>query len=815
MAKELPTHAQVVVIGGGSVGCSTAYHLAKSGVKDVILLERKYLTSGTSWAAAGLMINLRGTIELAKMTRYGMDLYQELEAETEQPTGYVNTGSLLIATNEERRLEYERFLSICQTLDINIRRLDRDETKELWPLINTDDIINGYYMPDDAVVNPVDTVMSMSIGARKYGARLFEETEVLDFDIKNGVVTGVRTDRGDIKCESVVLCTGMWSRDLARKLGISVPLHATEHMHFTTQPMEGAYKGMPILRDQDGFLYFREEVGGLLVGAFELKAKPYGTMGLPKDWQFREIPDDMEHLEPLLESALHRVPALETTEIRHFTTTAESFTPDNLYIMGEAPGLKKFYTAAGMNSSGILCGAGVGKKMAEWITAGYPTSGDIWELDIRRCFKWQMNRNYLRDRSVELPGTTWANHWPYRQMETARPVRKSALHDRLAAANACFGQLIGWERANWFAPEGVEPKYEYSWLRQNWFDYGAAEHMAIREGVGLYDLSSMANFIFQGKDALSVLQKICGNDIDVPVGHVVYTQMLNERGGIEADLTVTRLEEDKFFIVTAGATEVRDFDYIQRHIPEGAHAYLVDMTSAYTMIGLMGPKARDLLSKVTLADLSNEAFPYGTAQEIEVAYATPLAIRMSYVGELGWELYMPPDFALGVYDALVEAGKEFGLKHVGLHAVDSLRLERGFRHWPSDICPDDTPYEAGLGFAVKPDKGDFIGKEALLKQKQEGLKRKLCIFTMEEPEPMLYHYEPIYRNGKLVSYVTHGAYAHALGCSIGMGYLEKEDGITDEWILEGKYEIGWMGKPHPAKVHLKAPYDPKAERVRM
>ncbi|MEW6263487.1 MAG: FAD-dependent oxidoreductase [Thermodesulfobacteriota bacterium] len=815
MPKELPTHAQVVVIGGGVVGCSTAYHLAKYGVKDVVLLERKFLTCGTTWAAAGLMINLRGTLELAKMTAYGMKLYQEIEKETEQPTGYVNTGSLLIATNMERQLEYERFLSICETLDVEIRRIGLDELKELWPLISTEDILSAYYMPNDAVVNPVDTAMSMSIGARRNGARIFEETEVLDFDLKNGVVRGVRTNRGDVKCECVVLCTGMWSRDLARKTGVSVPLHATEHMHFTTQPIEGTYKGMPILRDQDGFLYFREEVGGLLVGAFELKAKPYGTDGLPPDWQFRELPDDMEHLEPLLKNALKRVPALETTDIRHFTTTAESFTPDNLYIMGEAPGLKKFYTACGMNSSGVLCGAGVGKKMAEWITQGYPSSGDIWELDIRRCFPWQMNRNYLRDRAVEEPGNTWANHWPYKQWETARPVRKSALHDRLAARGACFGQLAGWERANWFAPAGVEPQYRYSWLRQNWFDYSAAEHLAVRHGVGMYDLSSMANFVLQGRDALAVLQKVCANDVATPIGKVVYTQMLNERGGIEADLTVTRLAEDQFFIVTAGATAGRDFDWISRHIPEYAHAFLTDMTSAYTMLGIMGPKSRELLAKVTKADLSNQAFPFATAQEIELAYATPLAVRMSYVGELGWELYLPPDFATGVFDALIEAGEELGLKLVGLHAVDSLRLERGFRHWPSDIGPDYTPFEAGLGFAVKLDKGGFIGREALLEQKKEGLKRRLAIFTLEDSEPLLYHLEPIYRNGQRVSYVTHGAYGHLLGRALGMGYLENPAGVSDEWILEGRYEIGWQGKRYPAQVHLRAPYDPQGERTRM
>lgn len=815
MTKQLPSHARVVVIGGGISGCSILYHLPKFGINDAVLLERKNLTCGTSWAAAGLMINLRGTRELTGMTSYGLKLFQELEAETEQPTGFIKTGSLLIASNREREMEYERLLSVSKTMDVEFRRIDRDELRELWPLINTEDILSAYYSPNDAVINPVDTVMALSIGARQQGARIFEETEVLDFDIKNGAVQGVKTNRGDIKCECVVLATGMWSREIGQKLGISVPLHPVEHMHFTTQPMEGVYKGMPVLRDQDRFLYFRDEVGGLLIGAFEPNAKPYGTRGLPRDWQFRELPDDLEHLEPLMENALHRVPALEKTEVRHFTTTAESFTPDNIYIMGEAPGLKKFYTACGMNSTGFIGGAGVGKKIAEWIAHGYPSSGDIWELDIRRCFKWQMNGNYLHDRASEAPGYMWENQFPFKQRTTGRSIRKSALHDRLASQGACFGQLAGWERANWFAPQGVKPEYEYSWNRPNWFEYSAAEHLAIRNNVGFYDLSSMANFIMQGNDALSVLQYICANDIDAPIGKVVYTQMLNERGGIEADLTVTRLTENKFFIVTGADTAVRDFDWISRHIPDGAHAFLTDMTSAYTLLGIMGPNSRELLARLTDADLSNQGFPFATAREIELAYASPLALRMSFVGELGWELYIPTEFATGVIDAIMEAGENLDLKPVGLHAVDSLRLERGFRHWPSDICPDDTPLEAGLGFAVKPDKGEFIGRDAILKQKKDGLKRKLVIFTMNDPKPMLYHDEPIYRNGEFVGYITHGAYAHLLGCSMGMGYLQNPEGITNEWIREGNYEIGWHGELYPARADLQAPYDPKGERLRM
>jgi len=815
MAKQLPSHAKVVIIGGGVVGCATAYHLTKLGVKDVVLFERRSLTCGTTWAAAGLVVNLRGTFEMVRMTRHGYELYRELEKETEQPPGFIQCGTINIATNEHRKHELEHLESLAETFGVVNLPIGLDELKERWPLINTEDILSAYYMPNDAVVNPVDTAMSMAIGARKGGVQIFEETEVLDFEIKNSQVVGIKTNRGNIKCESTVLCAGMWSRELGRKLGISVPIHACQHMHFVTQPIEGVYKGMPILRDQDGCLYFREEVGGLLIGAFEYGAMPYGTKGIPNDWHFKELPTDMEHLEPLMENALKRAPALESTQIRQFTTTAESFTPDNMYIMGEAPGMKKLSTACGMNSSGFWCRAGVGKKTAEWIVDGYPKSGHIWEADNRRCFSWMMNTNWLKDRAPETPGNLYGIHFPFKQWETGRNVRTSALHSRLAERGACFGQLFGWERANWFAPEGVESKYEYSFHRQNWFKYSAAEHMAVREGVGIYDLSSMANFVMEGKEALSVLQEVCGNDIDAPIGKVVYTQMLNERGGIEADITVTRLKEDKFFIVTAGATALRDFDYIQRAIPEGAHAFLIDVNSAYAMLGVMGSNSRRLLEKVTDADLSNQAFPFATAKEIHVGYATPLAMRMSFVGELGWELYVPTDFAPGMFDVLMKAGEDLGVKLVGLHAVDSLRLERGFRHWPSDIDPDSTPLEASLGFAVKFDKGEFRGKEALLKQKQEGLKRKLVMFTVDDPEPLIYHDEPIYRNGELVSSNTHGAYGHLLGASVGMCYLRNPDGISDQWITQGRYEIGINGQRYPITIHLTAPYDPKGERVRM
>jgi len=814
MPNPLPKNSKVVIIGGGVIGCSIAYHLTKLGMKDIALLERKTLTCGTTWAAAGLVIEMRGTRELTRMMGYGLDLYSRLETETGQATGFIKTGSLLIATNRERERENNRILSQSRTFGVEMERINTDELSRLWPIMNTDDIIAAYYSPNDALVNPVDTTMALAIGARKDGAGIYEETEVFDFDIQNGQIRGVKTNQGDIRCEIMVLCAGMWSRELVRKLGVAVPLHAVEHMHFITQPIEGVKKGMPSVRDQDGHLYYREEVGGLLIGAIEPVAKPYGTRGIPKDWQFHELDDDLEHLEPLMMNALHRIPALEHTEIRKFTTVPESFTIDNQYILGEAPGVRNVYVATGMNTSGLMSAAGVGLKMAEWITSGRPQR-DVWELDVRRFYSWQNNRNFLSDRIVEMVGNAFANHWPYRQLTTARPVRCSVLHGRLNKLGACFGQVAGWERPNWFAPEGVTPNYEYSWGRQNWFEYSAAEHMAVRNGVGIYDLSSFAKFMFEGRDALSVLQNVCANDIDVSLGKVVYTQMLNEMGDIEGDITVTRLGQHKFFIVTGTLTGVRDFDHISCHIPDSAHAVLTDMTSAFATLGIMGPSSRELLAKLTLADLSNDAFPFGTARFIELAYATPLAVRISFVGELGWEIYMPPDFAPAVFDALMDAGRDLGVQPVGFHAIDSLRLERGFRHWGADIGPDDTPWEAGLGFAVKLNKGSFIGREALLSKKENGLRRKLVIFTVEDPEALIYQDEPIYRDGRLASCITHGSYAHLLECPIGMGYLENPEGITDAWILEANYEIEVEGQRVPAKVHLKPVYDPEGQRVKM
>ena len=814
MANQLPAQAQVVIIGGGIVGCSTAYHLVEQGWKDVVVLERKRISSGTSWAAAGLLGQLWSTSPLTRLAKYGADLYAGLEAKTGQPTGYKRNGSIRVSRTQARRSEYLRALGMARAFGIRMEEISLDEAQKMIPVMQTDDLTGAWYQPDDGVTNPEDTTQALAKGARMGGATIVENVSVIDIVLKQGAVAGVKTDQGTIACEYVVNCAGMWAREVGKMVGVSLPLVAAEHMHMTTEPIDGVYKDMPYLRDMDGYIYIKEEMGGLLMGGFEPHAKTWGVDGIPENFEYTQLDEDWDQMNLFIENAIIRVPVFAEAGVTNLTTVPESFTPDTSYLLGEAPGVKNFFVACGMNSVGITSAGGAGMAIATWIIQGYPDE-DLWPVDVRRYNPWQNNLKYIEERvNVESVGNLYTDHWPFKQPVSSRNVLMTPLHDRLKARGACFGAVSGWERANWFAPDGVEPKYEYSWERQNWFEYSAQEHMNIRENVGIYDLTSMGKFLFQGRDAEKVLQMVCGNNVAVPVGKVVYTQLLNERGGIEADITVTKMKEDTFFIVTAGATTVRDFDWIKRRIPEDAHAVLTDVTWSYCMLGVMGPNARKLLEKISDADLSNESFPFATAREIHIGYASAFAIRMSFVGELGWELYIPTPFAQGIFDALMEAGEEFELKLCGLHAVDSLRLEKGYRHWGSDITPDDTPYEAGLGFAVDLGKDDFIGKEALVKQKEEGIKRKLVIFTIDDPEPLIYHDEPVYRNGEIVGENTHGSYAHVTGNAIGMVYLSREDGINDEWIMEGNYEIEVEDKKYPITIHLRAPYDPQGLSIK-
>ena len=813
---SLPSHAQVVIVGGGIVGCSVAYHLAKRGCTDVLLLERRQLTCGTTWHAAGLVGQLRATHNLTRLAQYTTALYEGLERETGQATGFRQVGSVAVAASAARFEELKRGASMARVFGLEVQILSPHEARERWPLLAIDDVVGAVYLPKDGRTNPVDTTQALARGARAAGVRIVEGVKVTGIHRAGGRVRGVATQAGDVRADVVVNCAGMWGRELGALAGVSVPLHAAEHFYIVTEPIAGLPPDLPILRDADARSYFKEDTGKLLVGWFEPRAKPWAEDGIPADSAFEQLPPDLAHIEPLFADAMRRVPALESTGVQVFFNGPESFTPDDRYLLGEAPELPGFYVAAGFNSIGIQSAGGAGKVLADWIVDGHPPF-DLWDVDIRRCAPFQRNRRYLRDRTVEALGLLYAMHWPYRQPQTARGVRKSALHDRLAAAGACFGEVAGFERANWFAAAGTEARYEYSYGRQNWFELSAAEHRAVRESVGLFDQSSFAKFVLKGRDAAAVLGRISANEVDVAVGRIVYTQWLNERGGIEADLTVTREAEDSYLIVSACATQTRDFNYLCRAIPAGAAAVAVDVSSAYAVLGLMGPDSRALLAQLTDADLSSSAFPFGTSRIIDLGYARVRASRITYVGELGYELYIPAEFAQGVYDVLVAAGAAYGLRLAGYHALNSLRIEKAYRHWGHDISDEDTPLEAGLAFAVAWDKPHgFLGREALLRQRAAGVRRRLAAFALESSTPLLYHNEPIWRDGLLVGKLTSGMFGHTIGVALGLGYVARpgDEPITSEWIGSGRYEIEVATERMPARVSLRPFYDPSSERVR-
>ena len=811
MSKIFPNQAQVVVVGGGIVGCSVAYHLTLRGVSDVVLLEQRELTSGTTWHAAGLVPQLRATKNLTNLARYTGDLYEKLEAETGQATGFRRTGSIAVATNKERLEELLRGASMARAFGSSVEVLGGEELREKWPLARVDDVIGGIYLPDDGSTNPVDTTQALARGARARGARIFEETRVSSLECDGGRVQGVRTDRGDIQAEVVVNCAGMWARALGQTVGVNVPLHAAEHFYVVTEPVPGLGNTvLPTLRDMDGCLYCRSETGGkLLVGFFEPVAKPWGMEGIPENFAFDHLAEDWQHLEPQLEAMLHRVPQLEEVGIQLFFNGPESFTPDDRYLIGETPEIDGLFVAAGFNSIGIQSAGGVGKVLGDWIVDGYPPM-DVWDVDIARMMPFQGSSRYLHDRTVEGLGLLYAMHWPHRQPETARPVRTSPLHDRLARKGACFGEVAGWERANWFAPAGVEARYEYSYGRQNWWQHSAAEHRAARESVGLFDQTSFSKHLVEGADATEVLGRVCANRIDGPEGKVTYTQWLNERGGIEADLTIPRLGEERYLVVGYAACQMRDAAWLRRHTPDEAAVVVTDVTSAFAVLGVMGPESRNLLAQLTNADLSNEGFPFGTSREIEIGYACARASRITYVGALGWEIYIPSEMAAAVYDAIVEEGAGFGLAHAGYHAMGSLRMEKAYREWGHDITPDDTPLEAGLSFAVAWDKpGGFLGQEALEAQRERGVTRRLVGFALEDEEPLVLHDEPIWRDGILCGRMTSGAFGHTVGRSLGMGYVENEDGVSPDFVRSGTYEIEIACKRYPAEASLKPFFDAK------
>ena len=825
---SVPDRAGVVIIGGGIAGCSLAYHLTKIGLTDVVLLERKKLTCGTTWHAAGLVGQLRATRNLTELAKYSADLYGSLEAETGQATGFKQNGSISVANNLERLEELKRGASMGRMFGLRIDLLEPGELKERWPLLETGDIVGGVYLPKDGQTNPIDTANALAKGAKLRGARIVEHTPVMRVLTEKGRASGVRTAQGDIRADSVVICGGMWSHRLAADVGVALPLHAAEHFYIVTEPIAALPRNLPVLRVQDECAYYKEDAGKILMGCFEPVAKPWGMNGIPEDFCFDTLPEDHEHFGPILQAAMRRVPVLADTGIQLFFNGPESFTPDDRYYLGETPEVRGLFVASGFNSVGIAGSGGMGKVLAQWIVEGHPPM-DLCDVDVRRVMPFQANRRYLHDRTVETLGLLYAMHWPHYQYRSARGARRTPLHDRLLAAGACMGEAAGWERPNWFAAQGSSPEYRYSYGRQNWFEACEAEVRAVRDHVALFDQTCFAKFLVQGRDALRLLNRISTAQIDVEIGKVIYTQWLNERGGIEADLTVTRLAEQEFLVVTSAACQTRDLSRLKLEIArQDGHASVTDVTPGIAMLGLMGPNSRALLTALSGADLSNEAHPFGWCRALEIGYARVRAARITYVGELGWELYMSAEHCLDVYERLLDAGPAYGLRLAGYHSMAACRVEKGYRHWGHDIGDEDTPLEAGLAFTCAWDKpGGFTGREALLAQRQRAspkqgnpkhalAKRMVQVQLLDDSAtaPLLFHEEPILRDGQTVGSIRSGAWGHRVAKSLGMGYVTSPDGVSADWLNSGRWEIEVACVRHPATVQLQPWYDPRNERIK-
>ena len=814
MTTPLPARVDVVIIGGGIVGCSIAYHLTKLGITDVLLLERRQLTCGTTWHAAGLIGQLRTTRRMTELAKYTSELLHALEAETGQATGFKQNGSISLALNEERFEELKRGASMARSFGLAVEVIGPAEIKARYPLLEVGDVLGGVFLPKDGQANPIDTTQAFAKGARQRGARIVEGVKVERVLVEQGRAVGVMTEQGPVAAGTAVLAAGMWSRALAAEIGVAVPLHAAEHFYIVTEPLADVPRDLPVLRVTDECTYYKEDAGKLLVGAFEPVAKPWGMNGIPEAFCFDSLPEDMDHFDPILEKATARLPILATAGIQTFFNGPESFTPDDRYLLGETAELRDLFVATGFNSIGIQSSGGAGKVLAEWIrNRRMPV--DLTDVEVRRLHPFQSNSTYLRDRTTETLGLLYAMHWPYRQYATARGARRSPFHDRLVVAGAVMGETAGWERPNWYAPPGVEPEYRYSWGRQNWFEHTAAECRSVRDAVALFDQSSFAKFLVEGRDACAVLSRLSVAEMDVPAGRIVYTQWCNELGGIEADLTVTRLGETSYLVVTGAAVQTRDLAWLREHVPAEAHCAVVDITSGLPMLGLMGPRSRDLLAKLSGEDLYDAAIPFATSRELEIGYARVRASRITYVGELGWELYVPAEFATYVFNRIVEAGGEFGLTHAGYHAMNACRTEKGYRHWGHDIGPEDDPLAAGLGFCVAWNKREFLGRDALLRAREAGTStRRLVQLRLLDDAKLLYHEEPVWADGRIVGSVTSGMYGHRVGAPLGMGYLRCEDGVTQGWLdeLEVEVEVAW--ERVPAKAQLAAWYDPRNERIR-
>ncbi|GAA6161693.1 FAD-dependent oxidoreductase [Ruegeria sp. HU-ET01832] len=815
---DLPQKARVVIIGGGVIGCSVAYHLTKKGWSDVVLLERKQLTSGTTWHAAGLIAQLRATANMTKLAKYSQELYGSLEEETGVATGFKRCGSITVALTEERKEEIYRQAAMARAFGVEVEEISNERVKEMYPHLNVEDVKGAVYLPLDGQGDPANIALALAKGARQRGGIVKERVKVTDIVKQGRTVTGVDwvaddgSASGHIECDMVVNCAGMWGHEVGRMAGVNVPLHACEHFYIVTEGIDGLTQ-LPVLRVPDECAYYKEDAGKILLGAFEPNAKPWAMEGIPDSFEFDQLPEDFDHFEPILEAAVNRMPMLAEAGIHTFFNGPESFTPDDAYHLGLAPEMDNVWVAAGFNSIGIQSAGGAGMALAEWMDSGEKPF-DLGDVDISRMQPFQGNKKYLFERSKETLGLLYADHYPYRQKATARGVRRTPFHHHLLEHGAVMGELAGWERANWFANAGQEREYHYSWKRQNWFENSAAEHRAVRENVGMYDMSSFGKIRVEGPDAEAFMSYIGGGDYSVPNGKIVYTQFLNRAGGIEADVTVTRLTETAYLVVTPAATRLADQTWMQRHAG-GFNVVITDVTAGEGVLAVMGPNARGLLQKVSSADFSNAANPFGTAQEIEMGMGLARAHRVTYVGELGWEIYVSSDMAGHVFETLYEAGQDMGLKLCGMHMMDSCRIEKGFRHFGHDITCEDHVVDAGLGFAVKTDKGsDFIGREAVIARKESGPQSRLVQFKLTDSEPLLFHNEPILRDGEYVGYLSSGNYGHTLGAAIGLGYVPCA-GEKAADVLASSYEIDVCGVKVKAEASLKPMYDPKSERVKV
>ncbi len=811
---ELPGAARAVVIGGGIVGCSTAYHLAKLGWRDTIIVERHKLTSGSTHHAAGLVGQLRSSANITQLLGYSVALYGSLEAETGLASGWKMNGGLRLACNADRWTELRRQATSARSFGLEMHLLTPGEAQELWPLMDVSDLVGAAYLPTDGQVNPADITQSLARGARLRGVRIYEDTQVLGVELEHGRVSAVLTSRGRVACEVIVNCAGQWAREVGALSGVNVPLVSVQHQYLITDAIPGIERGLPTLRDPDRLTYYKEEVGGLVMGGYEPNPRPWALDGIPDNFNFQLLAPDWDHFQPILDLAMPRVPALATAGVKELINGPESFTPDGNFIIGPAPGLTGYYVGAGFNAFGIASGGGAGKVLAEWIV-GNEAPFDVWPVDIRRFGAPHRDVDWVRQRTLELYGKHYTIAWPGEEHASGRPLRRSPLYEQLKAQGAVFGEKLGWERPNWFASGLEAPRDQYSFGRPNWFSAVAREHRATRERVAVFDQSSFAKFQLTGRDAERALSWICANDVARPPGALVYTQMLNARGGIECDLTVARLDEDSYYLVTGTGFASHDFDWITRQLPIGLEARLSDVTSAFAVLALMGPCARLVLERLTRQDVSHAAFPFGQLRRLQVAGASVMALRVTYVGELGWELHVPVEFAATVYGALMQVGAEFGIANGGYRAIETLRLEKGYRAWGVDIGPDYTPFEAGLGWAVKLKSATpFLGRDALQAQAGSPLKKSLCAFTVDDPGVMLLGRETIYRDDERVGWLGSGGYGHTLQAGIGYGYVRRAEGLTREYLLAGRYELEVATERVPCGIHLAALYDPQMARIK-